>query len=152
MKSVVNFCARLVIALVLIFAGFAKLLDPGQFARKISDFGLVPDMLVVPTAWIVIFAELLIGVLLLLRVRGSLLAAATSLVIFIGVLIYGISLGLDIDCGCFGPAVQVSLTQQLLTDCGLLVVCGIIYFTEQRTCDSPGPDSVSHSDSPGDSS
>ena len=128
----VNFCARLCLGLVFIVAGGLKLTEPSHFAQRLGDFGLVFDTLVKPAAWVVMGVEVITGVALIFRWRGSLRAAGLTLMVFICVLFYGTNLGLDIDCGCFGPAVRISLKTQLLVDCGLLSICGIIYFTEGR--------------------
>lgn len=103
-----------------------------QFAQRLGDFGLVFDALVKPTAWGVIAFEFFAGTALIFRWRSGLGIASAILLLFIGVLIYGTALGLDIDCGCFGPAVHLSLRTQLMVDCGLLSICGIIYCTERH--------------------
>ena len=41
--------------------------------------------------------------------------------VFIGTLLYGIGMGLDIECGCLGPGYHVSLMTQLTIDLGMLV-------------------------------
>ena len=117
---------------MLVVAAVSKLLDIDGFAERVGVFGLVYDALVTPTAWVIVLAELLIGISLVLHVRGSLTSAIALLLIFVGVLTYGLALGLDVECGCFGPAVHVSLGTQLFTDFSLLLVCAIIYLTERR--------------------
>lgn len=120
------------LALVFVVASIAKSLDLSRFAERVGNFGLVFDSLVTPTAWAIVVAELLIGISLLLRRRYSLTAAAGLLLLFVGTLMYGIAIGLNIDCGCFGPAVQVSLETQLLADLGLLLLCAVVYRSEKR--------------------
>jgi uncharacterized membrane protein YphA (DoxX/SURF4 family) len=129
---IVNFLARLCLGLVLVVAAVSKLLDVKDFAQRVGDFGLVYDALVTPTAWAIVLAELLIGISLLMHLWGSLASAVALLLLFMSVLIYGLALGLDVECGCFGPAVHVSLGTQLVTDFGLLLICVIIYGTEPR--------------------
>ena len=90
---------RILLALVFLVAGSFKLFDMARFTESIGDFGLVPDWLVLPTAWIVVLCELLIGAGLVVNLRGSLAGAVVLLGVFISVLIYGIVLGLDIHCG-----------------------------------------------------
>ncbi len=118
--------------MVFVVASIAKSLDLSRFAQRVGDFGLVFDWLVTPTAWAIVLAELLIGISLLLRRRYSLTAAAGLLLLFVGTLMYGIAIGLNIDCGCFGPAIQVSLETQLLADLGLLLLCAVVYWSEKR--------------------
>ena len=62
------------------------------------------------------------------------------LLTFIGVLTYGIGLGLDIDCGCLGPGYHVSLRTQLLIDAGLVLCCGLVYWTRRER--GPQPDGL----------
>ncbi|REK24779.1 MAG: DoxX family membrane protein [Planctomycetota bacterium] len=124
--------ARLSLALVFLSAGISKLGDIPQFAGRIGDFGIVYDSLVVPAAWVLSILELLLGVGLALRVRGSLAAALVLLGIFIGVLAYGIYLGLDIECGCFGPGFHVNIRTQLIIDLGLVGWCGLVYWSQRQ--------------------
>lgn len=135
-RWIVNFCARLCLGLVLVAAAVSKVLDLNQFAQRVGEFGLVYDALVSPTAWTIVLAELLIGISLVFHLRGSLTSSVTLLLLFISVLTYGMVLGLDVECGCFGPAVHVSLGTQLLTDFGLLLICAIIYWTEHQRGDA----------------
>jgi uncharacterized membrane protein YphA (DoxX/SURF4 family) len=131
-RRFVNFCARLCLGLVFIVAAVSKSLDLNHFAQQVGDFGLVYDSLVMPTAWAIVLAELLVGISLVFQRWGSLASAIALLLLFIGVLTYGIALGLDVECGCFGVAVHVSLGSQLLTDFGLLSICAIIYWTADQ--------------------
>ena len=47
--------------------------------------------------------EIIAAVGLIFNIRGSLAVVTGLLTLFILILGYGIWLGLDIDCGCFGP-------------------------------------------------
>ncbi len=92
-----------VLAALFIYSGLIKLIDPQRFAVIVSGFGLLPDALVFPVALFLPIMEVLTGVGLALGLRGSLTVLTGLLVLFMAVLVYGIHLGLDIDCGCFGP-------------------------------------------------
>ena len=59
---------------IFFIAGGAKLVDPRAFARTISAYGLLPEDLLVPTAIGLPAIELLAGLGLLFKVRGSLAA------------------------------------------------------------------------------
>ena len=128
----VHHFARLALALVLIAAGTAKLWDIPHFALRLGDFGLVYDPLVVPAAWSVALAELFIGLALVFNVRGGLTCALLLFLVFIGVLAYGILLGLDIECGCFGPGFHVELHSQLLIDLALICWCGFVHWSRKE--------------------
>ena len=91
------------LALVFLYAGAVKLADPRAFAILIEAYGLIPDALVMPTAIALPALEVVAAVGLMFDLRGSLMVIAVLLVIFILVLSYGLWMGLDVDCGCFGP-------------------------------------------------
>lgn len=86
-----------------IWAGGMKLADPSAFAVIIRDFGLVPGWSVMPIAIALPVVEIIAAIGLIFDLRGSLAVITVLLGLFIAILCYGILLGLDIDCGCFGP-------------------------------------------------
>ncbi|MFH1983163.1 MAG: MauE/DoxX family redox-associated membrane protein [Pseudomonadota bacterium] len=88
---------------VFIFAGGTKLVAPQTFAALIGAYGILPDILVMPAAIVLPAAEVLAGAALLGDLRGSLSAIALLLLLFMAILAYGLWMGLDVDCGCFGP-------------------------------------------------
>ncbi len=94
---------RIVYVLLFLYAGINKLLDSRSFAIVIDAFGLVPDPLIMPIAIVLPILEIVAAVGLLFDVHGSLGLVTGLLVFFMAVVSYGIWMGLDIDCGCFGP-------------------------------------------------
>lgn len=122
-KQIVSYLVHWPLALLFLYSGGAKLLRLPQFAESVGDFGIVLDGLVRPTAIIVCIAELGLGYVLWQRKSWSLLATAALLLSFIGVLAYGVAIGLDIECGCFGSGLKFKLGQQLGIDLILLVWC-----------------------------
>ena len=128
--------SRWFLAAVMIFAAIPKLIDPGAFAEVVGAYGLLPDFLVVPAALALPLLEL-VGAFLLIHGRISgLWITALLMLLFIAVLSYGIWLGLDIDCGCFGPEdsegnafsnLRVALVRDLLL-CVPLMYCFVHYY------------------------
>jgi len=92
------------IGLVFVWAGAVKLADPKGFAEIISVYHLVPGFLLVPVAIGLPAVEVLAGLGLMFDVRGSLPVIVALLVLFVGVLWFGILKDLHIDCGCFSSA------------------------------------------------
>ena len=88
---------------IFIYAGSTKLLGPEIFAVLIEAYGIVPDKLLMPVAIALATLEVIAGIGLLFDIRGSLSVIAGLLVLFMVVLGYGIYMGMDVDCGCFGP-------------------------------------------------
>ena len=131
-------CAvRWVLAGIFIYSGSVKLMDPPRFAEIIAGFGLLPDALIYPFAMLLPVIELVAGIGLVFTLRGSLPAIAVMLVMFIAVLLYGIHLGLDIDCGCFGPEdpeqAYKGLKTALVRDAVMMAAVLFIYWSRGRT-------------------
>jgi uncharacterized membrane protein YphA (DoxX/SURF4 family) len=127
------FFIRVALGLVFVYAGFAKLLDPGAFARTVSQYDIVPEFLLTPFAVGLPALELLAGLSLVINVRGSLAAIFGLLVMFSLVLGYGIFSGMDIDCGCFSPeeiSARSSLKNALFRD--LLMIAAVFYLYVYR--------------------
>ena len=95
--------SRWLLAGVMIFAAIPKLSSPGAFAEVVGAYGLLPEFLIFPVAVILPIIELVAAILLIRGKNAGLWIAAILMLLFITVLSYGIWLGLDIDCGCFGP-------------------------------------------------
>ncbi len=91
------------LGIVFIYAGCVKLLEPGSFAVLIEAYGIVPQVLLMPVAVVLPALEVAGGIGLLCEIEGSLAAITGLLLLFIAILGYGIRMGLDVDCGCFGP-------------------------------------------------
>ena len=115
---------------IFIYAGSTKLLEPEIFAVLIEAYGIVPEALLMPVAIGLPVLEVMAGFGLLFDIRGSLGLITGLLVIFMLVLSYGIWLGLDVDCGCFGPEDPEAeafhgLRLSLFRD--LVMMAGVIY-------------------------
>jgi len=94
---------RVCLALSFLAAGAIKIQDPMTFAVTIDAFGILPGPLVLPVAFVLPVLEILGAVALLFDIRGSLGLITLMILVFIAVLAWGLHMGLDIDCGCYGP-------------------------------------------------
>ena len=124
---------RVLISSLFLYAGGSKLLALPSFAQTISDYGLIPEGLLFPAALFLLTAELIAALALLLDLRGGLTGITLLLLLFIAVLAYGIQLGLDVDCGCFGSGEhQVhnsqGLYQAVCRDLIMLAGCLFLYW------------------------
>lgn len=129
LPSLLSCLTRIVLAVIFLYGGIPKFFSIQDFAVVISAYGLVPDQLVLVVAVFLPIFEIITAVGLLLNHRWALAAAALLLVIFIGVLSYGLYLGLDIECGCFGAEdpghdSMSNLAEARLRDLILLVAVG----------------------------
>ena len=141
MKSpphLVYLIGRFVLAVVFIWSGGAKLLDPEAFTVIIDAYGLIPSVTVWPIAVGLALLELLAGVGLIFNFPWSLEVITALMVLFMGILLYGIRMGLDIDCGCFGPDDPEAeafhgLRPALYRDAAMMAVIGFLFFWRSRT-------------------
>jgi len=121
---------RLGLALVFVYAGLVKLVDPKAFARAISPYGLVPEGLLPVVAVGLPILETLVGIALAFDIKGSLAVVFGLLVLFAFVVWYGALKDLSIDCGCFGSeeiASQGNLRRAFQRDLGLIGVASFLY-------------------------
>ena len=88
---------------VFIYAGSTKLMGPKIFAVLIEAYGIVPESLLMPVTIALPALEVTAGIGLLFDIEGSLSMIAGLLGLFIAILGYGVWIGLDVDCGCYGP-------------------------------------------------
>ncbi|MGH3498779.1 MAG: DoxX family protein [Nocardioidaceae bacterium] len=125
--------ARLVVGIVWIIAGYAKLSDPSASVRAVRAFQILPEAVVPTVGYGLPILEICIGLLLVLGLTQRFAGVASSLMqlAFIIGIAAAWSRGLPIDCGCFGGggATGQSFTQvrngfivDLLRDTGLLIL------------------------------
>jgi uncharacterized membrane protein YphA (DoxX/SURF4 family) len=124
--------ARWGLGIIFIYAASVKLLEPRTFAVLIEAYGIVPQDLLMPVAVVLPALEVAGGIGLLWEIEGSLAAITGLLVLFIAILGYGIRMGLDVDCGCFGPDDPEAkafhgLRESLYRDLTLLAGIGFMY-------------------------
>jgi putative oxidoreductase len=100
--------ARFLIGGLFIYAAIYKVLDPGTFSVAVRNYMIVPaqysNLVAVTLPWV----ELAVGLFLVLgvQVKPSAFLATGMLAVFLGAMIYAYSIGLDIDCGCFGSVTE----------------------------------------------
>lgn len=127
---------RWLLAGLFLYSGIRKLMDPEGFAVVIAGFGVLPDPLIQPAAIALPLLEIVIGLGVFFSIRGSCGAMAGLLLLFIAVLLYGIHLGLDIDCGCFGPEdpeqAYKGLKAALVRDLVMLAALGCLCWKRGR--------------------
>ena len=88
---------------IFFYAGILKLNSPQDFAIIISEFGLALESTVMPIAVLLPLVEVFVAVALFFDIRGALGTILLLLLFFMSIVSYALWLGLDIDCGCFGP-------------------------------------------------
>jgi uncharacterized membrane protein YphA (DoxX/SURF4 family) len=97
------FFVRVAMAMIFLYAGSLKLVDPKAFARVISHYDILPEPLLPVVAIGLPAIEVLAGLALIFDRPIGLYAVTGLVLLFVAVLGYGVLNELDIDCGCFGP-------------------------------------------------
>ncbi len=96
------FVSRIVIGVILIYAGVNKLSNPNEFASAIDNYHLLPfgseNLVAIIMPWIEILAG--IGLILGIYVNGSALIAFVMFGIFIIAIASALVRGYNIECGC----------------------------------------------------
>lgn len=113
---------RIALGAIFVYAAWTKLKDPWSlFAMSIDSYQLLPLRAVEWAARALPWAELAIGVLLIVGWwrRVSAMAASLLLIVFFGLLVRARVKGMEINCGCFGPGETIT-AGTLLRDGGML--------------------------------
>lgn len=98
--------ARLLIGALFIYASAHKILNPAEFAVSVRNYMIIPpawsNLVALTLPWV----EIAVGLFLVLGIqtKPSALLTTGMLGVFLAAIIYAYSIGLDIDCGCFGSA------------------------------------------------
>jgi len=128
--------SRLFIGVVLIYASFYKVIDPGSFARSIWFYHMVPGDLINLMALILPWLELLCGLALIFGVhyRGAVIWANIMTIVFIIALYSTIYRGLSIDCGCFKASGSAAYKawRSLAMDLVMLIFTVQMYFSRSK--------------------
>ncbi len=129
--------ARLALAGVFIAAGASKLGQVQDFAVVISGYGLAPQWALTPLAVGLPVLEIVAGLALIADLKGSLAVLTGLTLMFMAVLWHGVSMGLNIDCGCYAPGdpeaeAYHGLEQALLRDAGLLALALWCYWLRYK--------------------
>lgn len=135
-NDVLTMIIRLAIGLTFIYASFYKIIDPGDFAKAIWYYHLIPGETINLLAIILPWVELLSGLALILGVyhRGAILLVMLMALVFIVALTYAIAAGIDIDCGCFKTSGDSgrSAWNALVMDVGIVLLTAQLVFTRSR--------------------
>ena len=134
--------ARLILAMLFVYAGAVKMQDVIAFAGHVAAYQILPYAANYLVASTLPYVEFLAGVMLLLnlRVRPALVTVAAMTVVFMVALISVLWRGLEIDCGCFNPGGGQETTAgvALLRDIGLLVLIIVAWWLRNQIASVKG--------------
>ena len=135
MRKIIVNIARWLLAVVLIFSGYVKAVDPMGTSYKIRDYldaarlaDYVPDVSVMILSVVLSAVEFLLGICLLFAIRRRLVSRlAVVLMTFMTLLTLWLAIANPIsDCGCFGDAIVLTNWQTFLKNVVLLGAAAIV--------------------------
>ena len=128
--------ARMVLAVVLIFSGFVKAVDPMGTQYKLTDYltamhlqMLTPDFLMLGASVILSAVEFFLGICLLFAIRKTM---STTLSLIMMLVMTPLTLWLALtdpvsDCGCFGDAIVLTNWESFGKNVILLIMAFIVW-------------------------
>ena len=135
------FLARLVVAIILLFSGFVKAVDPLGTQYKLQDYlealgmgGMIADWVLLGIAIALSTMEFVLGVLLLFAISRRLV---TKIVLGVMVVMTCLTVWIYIadpveDCGCFGDAIVLTNGQTLVKNIVLLALAALLAWKPLR--------------------
>jgi len=121
MEVTIKVISKIIIAVVFIFSGFVKCVDPTGFAIKLEEYLVVFGMdfmipLSLTLSILMCGAEMLVGIMLLLNLKIKwAIWIAVALMIFYTPLTLWLAISNKVtDCGCFGDALVLTNWQTFL--------------------------------------
>ncbi|MFZ0053166.1 MAG: MauE/DoxX family redox-associated membrane protein [Desulfobaccales bacterium] len=119
-----SIACRLLLGVIFMAFALSKILRPAVFALNVVDFGLMPSLGVDLWALALPWAELVVGMFLILGIRtraAATLIAAMNLIFIVG-LVRAIFLHLPINCGCVGEVGEPVTWWKVLKNTGMVVM------------------------------
>jgi len=125
---------RFIVGGVFIVASYDKILDPGNFAREISNYHVIPFGLENTIAIILPWVELFIGIGLIggVFIKANSILTGTLLLIFNVLVFQAMVRGFNIECGCGLKEGQMVGYGKLIENFLLLVGCFVIFKSKNK--------------------
>ncbi|MBD3383453.1 DoxX family membrane protein [candidate division KSB1 bacterium] len=140
MKKILLWLIRVVLAVVFIYSGIVKLINPAAFAVNIDNYAILPWFLVSLMSAVLPWLEVICGLAILSGkwLRGAALWIAAMNVVFIIAIASAMIRGLDISCGCHTTSTEGARVglQKLAEDIVWLVSSLYLYQSACRNSDS----------------
>ena len=140
-NKTVQLISQILLGSLFVYASVGKILNPSDFASVISNYKLLPSILIKPTSFALPIIELLLGIFLILNFypKISAIILCIFLIIFMIAIFSTILRGININCGCFGnlyPESDLPNSNQwilILRDVFFLIIGLIIIFRPKIT-------------------
>ena len=129
--------SRLILGLVFIYASFDKIVNPGDFAKIVGNYHVLPfgieNLLAIILPWV----EFIAGVCLIVGVMvdGATILVILMNIVFIFAITQALARGISVECGCFSVASDTGSAigvKTILRDIGYLFLAYIVYYRKDH--------------------
>lgn len=106
MSKIIVFIGRLILGGIFIYASIEKIAFPGDFAKAVQAYSIIPKFLINPIAIILPWVELIAGLFLItgLFLKQTALFVSFLIIIFFVSTTIGFVTGTLQECGCFSKS------------------------------------------------
>ena len=132
-KGPVVLISRLILGVVFIYASIDKIVNPGDFAKIVGNYHVLPfgseNLVAIFLPWLEFFAGacLIAGVM----VDGAIILVVIMNIVFIFAITQALARGISIECGCFSVSSEAGSAigiKTILRDIGYLFLAYIVYY------------------------
>ena len=129
--------SRLILGSVFIYASFDKIVNPGDFAKIVGNYHVLPfgieNLLAIILPWV----EFIAGVCLIVGVMidGATILVILMNIVFIFAITQALARGISVECGCFSVASDTGSAigvKTILRDIGYLFLAYIVYYRKDH--------------------
>ncbi len=122
----IQLIARLILGSIFIYASIDKIAFPGEFAKIIKSYNILPDFFVLPISFVLPWIELIFGIFLVIGLFIKESALILTLLLFIFLIAFSIQAtkGSIEDCGCFGKMPFLSSSNTFI-----LIIRDLVFFS-----------------------
>lgn len=127
--------ARIIVGLMFIIVGVAKVANGAEFAEEIRNYQILPNFILNISAISVAWIELIAGILILfgIETKANALIILSMLIIFTTAVGIAMIKGLNINCGCYSQiASQKVGFPKIFENLGLIILTFIILFSNNK--------------------
>ena len=129
--------SRLILGSVFIYASIDKIANPGDFAKIVGNYHVLPfgieNLLAIILPWV----EFIAGVCLIVGVMvdGATILVILMNIVFIFAITQALARGISVECGCFSVASDAGSAigvKTILRDIGYLFLAYIVYYRKDH--------------------
>lgn len=133
--SIAQWGARIVLAAVLLLAGYLKIQDNSALFETVAYITWLPVWLKFWVIDLLPWAEILLAILLLVRRLETIVLPLVGLIFlgFLGFAIYGTATGMEGDCGCFGDLMESTFgAKMIIRNTIFLGMAGLLFWKPKQ--------------------